>query len=323
MMTLFPLIIFFLLFFLSCSQDQSPHLSIMTHSSFSSEFGPGPHLKREFEKNCQCVVDYKNAGNAGLIVKKLQLGAQADVVMGLDQLSLAEIGDLIKWKKTGIVKAWNLHTSPVKNLLPYDWSPMTFIYRLGEISPPQSWSEFLSNREYKVGLQDPRSSTPGRQLLWWIYNLNSPQGFSSQLKTFHRIKYRVSPSWSTAYGLFKAGKTQMVFSYLSSLFYHWGEEKDFTYQAVSFPSGHPIQVEYMGILESSSKSQLAKDFVTFVLSPVGQSILVKYNFMFPTVGNSPVFRKKLPRLKILDTRRWKDFVTHMDNHIQSWEKSLR
>ena len=297
----------------------------MTHSSFSSEFGPGPHLKREFEKTCKCVVDYKNAGDAGLIVKKLQLGAKADIVMGLDQLSVTEMGESLSWKKTGIVKTWNQNANPIRNFLPYNWSPMTFIYRKGEITPPQSWSQLLSNKEYKIGLQDPRLSTPGLQFLWWIHNSNGKKPLSNKLKALNQTNYRVSPSWSMSYGLFKSGKTNMVFSYLSSLLYHWKKEKDFRYQAVSFASGHPLQVEYMGILESSTKYKLARDFIELVLSPVGQSILVKYNFMFPAVDNSVDHMpyKSFPRLKILDNKRWENFVTHRNNHMRSWEKSLR
>ena len=310
---------------LSCHsfKDQPPVLSVMTHSSFSSEFGPGPYLKKEFEKTCNCIVTYKNVGDAGLIVKKLQLGAKADVVMGLDQFSVAKMSESLGWKKTGIVKDWSPYVGPIKNLLPYDWSPMTFIYRKGEITPPQSWSQLLSNKKYEISLQDPRASTPGRQFLWWIYSLD--RSFSKQLKALNQTRYRISPSWSTAYGLFKSGHTNIVFSYLSSLLYHWNEEKDFRYQAVSFEAGHPLQVEYMGVLASSLNDQLARDFIELVLSHKGQSILVKYNFMFPSVANSvsPISQRKLPQLKILDAKRWKDFVTHLDDHISSWEKSFR
>ena len=258
---LLPIILIFafltclFLFSLNSRQDSPPHLAIMTHSSFSSEFGPGPHLKKEFEKKCSCQIQYKNAGEAGLIVKKLQLGAKADVVMGLDQFNIQGLSDSLSWKKVEVIKNWNRHVSPIKNFLPYDWSPMTFIYRKGEVPPPLSWSQLLSNNKYKISLQDPRSSTPGLQFLWWIYNLNdnsndndnsksidnktvttladSPRSGDNdnsllhKLKALHQTNYRISPSWSTAYGLFKSGKTNMVFSYLSSLLYHWNEEKRF------------------------------------------------------------------------------------------------
>ena len=293
----------------------------MTHSSFASEFGPGPHLKREFEKTCKCVVEYRNVGEAGLIVKKLKLGTPVDIVMGMDLLSIHQMGESLKWKETNITRTWHPYVRPKGNLLPYDWSPMTFIYRKGEISPPQTWSQLFSSKGYKVGLQDPRSSSPGLQFLWWVYSIDTKESLFDKLKGFHQIDYRISPSWSMAYGLFKAKHTQMVFSYLSSLFYHWNEEKDFRYQAVSFPSGHPLQVEYMGILESSSQDKLAKEFCEWVLSVRGQEILMKYNYMFPAVGNQPI--ENMPQLKILSPKKWKDFVTHLDDHLRTWQKSLR
>ena len=305
-------------------QGPLPQLSVMVHSSFASEFGPGPPLKKEFEKNCQCILRYKNAGDAGFIVKKLQWGFKADIVMGLDPFSIMQMGDSIGWKKTGITKTWNKHVKPIQNFLPYDWSPMTFIYRQGEVTPPSSWSQLLSQKEYKISLQDPRSSTPGLQFLWWLYHLGGYQPLSKTLSTVHPTNYRVSPSWSTAYGLFKAQKTHMAFSYLSSLLYHWNEEQDFRYQAVSLDSGHPLQVEYMGILASTSKEALAKKFIHWLLSPTGQSILVKYNFMFPSVKGAVknLSSKPLPNLKILvhHDQSWQNFVAYLDEHLAAWKK---
>lgn len=354
----------------SCHKNDSAStssLSVMAPSSFTSEFGPGPHLKREFEERCGCKVIYKNVGEGGLIVKKLKLGARVDVVMGLDQLSVYQMEKSLNWQKMEVVRAWNSHVRPIKNFLPYNWSPMTFIYRLGEITPPKTWSQLLSSGgKYKVSLQDPRSSTPGLQFLWWIHNVDIGQiksvhtrkdqhmdlsrdtsqgkgvareerdrstvihkdsqgplektSLSEKLRSLTRLSYRISPSWSTAYGLFKAGHAHMVFSYLSSLLYHWNEEKDFKYQAVSFKSGHPIQVEYMGVLASSLNDKLARDFVEWILSPRGQAILTQYNYMFPAVGNQSV--PNMPQLKILDHKNWQSFVAHLDDYIRVWEKSL-
>ena len=77
---------------------------------------------------------------------------------------------------------------------------------------------------------DPRSSSPGFQFLVWIIN----QFGEETLYQFIKKAYLISPSWSTAYGLFTKKQTHAAFSYLTSLAYHWIEENNTDFQIMNF-----------------------------------------------------------------------------------------
>ena len=38
--------------------DEKPEIVIYTYESFASEWGPGPQIKAEFEKTCNCTVTF-------------------------------------------------------------------------------------------------------------------------------------------------------------------------------------------------------------------------------------------------------------------------
>src|SRR5690606_26708594 len=104
-----------------------------------------------------------------LILERLKFKSkfdQPDVVLGFDQFSILEARMLMKWEDVH-----ELQDDISKNILPegsffhdfiaYDWGPMAFVYREGEINPPRSLDELLLP-EYKntIILQDPRMSSP-------------------------------------------------------------------------------------------------------------------------------------------------------------------
>lgn len=109
----------------------------------------------------------------------------------------------------------------------------------------------------------------------------------------------ISPSWAFSYGLFKKKQAQLVFSYLTSLAFHWGIEHDRSYQVVSFPEGHPVQIEYVGVPANCRECELAEEFVRVLLRPAAQGTIMQKNFMFPVVKGldaSTIFAE-LPHLK--------------------------
>src|SRR5262249_7119525 len=128
--------------------------------------------------------------------------------------------------------------------------------------------------------EDPRLSTPGLQFLAWIY-------FSKKDKTkefLEKLKpqiHSISPSWSTAYGLFKKDQAQLVFSYLTSPVYHWVEEKNEDYTSASFEEPNPIQYEYVSAPKETTNKKIAHQFAEFMTSGIAQKILMEKNFMLP------------------------------------------
>ena len=64
-------------FFVSTANAQEkPEIVIYTYDSFASEWGPGPQIKAEFEKTCNCTVTFVGLDSSVGILGRIQLEAQ-------------------------------------------------------------------------------------------------------------------------------------------------------------------------------------------------------------------------------------------------------
>lgn len=280
-------------------------IRILTYSSFAGPLGPGDPLIERFKKAKNCDVEVVTTTDAGLLLERLRL-AQAsmpvDAVIGLDQLQLADATAQSNWTALPTPPG-DLHEDPLRGrpgfFLPFDWSPMTFVYRRGDSAPPAKFAE-LADPKYKgqFALQDPRTSTPGMQFFDWVRAIEGSHT-TDFLTRFKPNVQSISPSWAFSYGLFKKKQAKFVFSYLTSLAFHWGFEKDRNYQVVSFSEGHPVQIEYAGVPGGCRECELGREFVTSMLDPEAQKIIMEKDYMFPVlkgVEKGTIF-EKLPRLK--------------------------
>ena len=293
--SLFSFIIFIFLCPAFAADNQI--LTVYTYDSFSSEWGPGPKLKEQFESQCDCQLNFVALDDALAVLGRLKLEADetpADVVVGLDMNTLAVA------KQTGLFTPHQV-TLPDLNLampwrddvfIPFDYGYFAFIYDAEKLdSPPQSFEDLIENKQkLKLVIQDPRSSTPGLGLLLWIKSLYTDKANEIWEKLSPSI-LTVTPGWSEAYGLFLKGEADMVLSYTTSPAYHMIVEEKQNYKAADFDQGHYIQIETAGIIKHSKNKQLANEFLSFLLSPQAQSAIATGNWMYPTALN----RSELPQ----------------------------
>lgn len=325
------LIVFILFFFLNKPSSNKNTLRIYTYSSFLSHYGPGPVLKDMFEKTCNCEVEFVDAGDAGLIIQRLSLNPKdhVDMVIGLDYLTLNKAQQNHQWLnyKVNDVEFSKDFLRTTDSFTPYDWSPMTFIYRDSEVENlPKSLSDMTGPEFHKKFLfQDPRSSTPGQQFLFWsLSEYGLEQGFKLTGKLLRNIK-KLSPSWSAAYGYFQQKKASYVFSYLTSLIYHWKVEKNFDYKAVVFEHNHPVQIEYFGIPKKCTNCDLAKNFANFLMTISAQEIIAEKNYMYPVIKQVVLDEdyKNLPELKTYSLDSYTLFQDNFSEHLKRWESLIR
>lgn len=303
-------------------QITGKRMRILAYSSFMGSTGPGLQLVEEFKKQCQCDIEVSNAGDAGLLLERLKLSKkdQYDLVIGFDQLTLPDAQKKMEWLEVEIKNVkWadEIKGHVTSKVFPYDWSPMAFVYRKEEIEAPKSLDDLLSdNYHAKIAIQDPRSSTPGLEFYEWV-RFSKKEKTAEYLEKLKPNIQSVSPSWSFSYGLFKKGLAKLVYSYVTSLVYHWEVEKDPRYQVASFTDGHPYQVEFAAIPKACTECQLAKDFLAMMLSPEGQSQISRKNFMFPAVKGVETFQAfaDLPKLKLIQTP--------LDKDLEVWSRVFR
>lgn len=262
-------------------------LVVYTYSSFASDWGPGPAIKKQFEKECACELEFVALDDGVSILNRLRLegkNSKADVLLGLDNNLIAEA------KKTGLLTDHSVDMSGVKlpegwsdtSFVPFDYGYFSFVYNKEKLStPPKSLKELVEKEDgLKVIYQDPRTSTPGLGLLLWMKSIYGEEA-AQAWKMLAKKTVTVTKGWDEAYSMFLKGEADMVLSYTTSPAYHLIAEENDDYRSANFTEGHYMQVEVAAKVKSSKKQRLADQFMQFLVSDKVQSTIPTGNWMYP------------------------------------------
>lgn len=271
------------------AESNKPTLVVYAYDSFTASWGPAPKVKEAFEKECNCNLEFVSTSSAIGTLRKIQLegtNTKADILLGLDKSS-ANIA-----RKTGLFEKHTINTSnldlPIKwsdkEFVPYDYGYFAFVYDSSKTKKvPNSFEELLKMpKDFKIIIQDPRSSTPGLGLMLWVKKIYDEEASTYWKKLSPHI-LTVTKGWSEAYGLFLKGEANMVLSYTTSPAYHIIAEKKTQYKTAKFKEGHYGQVEVSAILKSSKQKKLAKKFLEFTLSETFANIIPTTNWSYPVI----------------------------------------
>lgn len=280
--------------------QETPTLTIYTYDSLATEWGPGPQLKAGFEAICGgCTVEWVALEDAIGTLRRVQLegdSTPADLIVGLDTAIAGEA------RATGLFADHGLELAGLAlpggwsdpQFVPFDYSHFAFVYDADTVqNPPRSFEELIAMPDdFKIVIQDPRSSSPGLGLVLWIkaaYGDRADEiwaGLQPHILT-------VTRGWSDSYSLFLDGEADMALSYTTSPAYHIASDGDDTIHAALFEEGHFPQIEVAGILKSSDQQELARQFLAYLASEAGQSVIPTTNWMFPVIdlgdGLDPAF----------------------------------
>ncbi|WII70722.1 thiamine ABC transporter substrate-binding protein [Bdellovibrio sp. 22V] len=310
-----------------------PTLRVFGYASFTGRWGPGPLLKEEFEKSCKCKVEFIEGSDSGILLQRLKIEGEslgADLVVGLDQFDISKAISEQAWRKLSIGKldVYDSVKPALSNsfFVPYDWGALTFVARKDDLTHlPSSLDDLLAPElTKKIALQDPRTSSPGMQFLYWVIRSKGEEEGFRYLQKLMGQAHSFSPTWSTAYGLFTNKQAKLVYSYVTSPLYHEVEEKKKDYIALPFNEALPVQFEFVGIPEFCRHCDLAEQFVNLMLSPQGQKIIMEKNYMFPVmkgvIENTPFADlmnvKTMSQMEILS-------ATEVDRLLKRWTEIRR
>jgi thiamine transport system substrate-binding protein len=262
---------------------------VFTYDAFAVSWGPGPKIKEAFEKEHNCHVKFVGMSSSIGALRKIQLegkNTKADILLGLDT-NIAEAAN-----KTGLFAEHELNTSnldlPIayrdQNFVPYDYSYVAFVYDTNKVkNPPLSFEALASMPEdFKIVIQDPRSSTPGLSLLLWVKEIYK-ENAGEYWKRLSPHILTITKGWSEAYGLFLKGEADMVLSYTTSPAYHIIDENRTNFKSAHFKEGHYGQIEVAAMLKSSKNRDLAKKFLQFMHSETFAEIIPTGNWAYPVV----------------------------------------
>ena len=261
-------------------------LVVGTYDSFSAEWGPGPVIETEFEKNCNCDVQYVSTSQAGTLANEIFL-KDKDVILGVEMHEFDYTSE-----------NWNI----------YDYGYFSFIYNEETLKDiPNSFEELINQTNLKIVVQDPRTSPVGLGLLRWM-KLTHPDNFPTILKRFNNNVLTYTPGWSEAYGIFLEGKADLVLSYSTSPFYHQEYEDEYKYKAIEFTDGHLATKEIVYVRPDSEKQKLGKEFVEFMMRDDIQKIIAQMNIMYPASENDNNIPDKMRQLKKPKEFKYDDFL---------------
>ena len=250
-------------------------LVVGTYDSFSAEWGPGPVIETEFEKNCNCDVQYVSTSQAGTLANEIFL-KDKDVILGVEMHEFDYTSE-----------NWNI----------YDYGYFSFIYNEETLKDiPNSFEELINQTNLKIVVQDPRTSPVGLGLLRWM-KLTHPDNFPTILKKFNNNVLTYTPGWSEAYGIFLEGKADLVLSYSTSPFYHQEYEDEYKYKAIEFTDGHLVTKEIVYVRPDSEKQNLGKEFIEFMMRDNIQKIIAQMNIMYPARENDNNIPDRMRKLK--------------------------
>ena len=262
-------------------------LTVYTYDSFTSDWGPGPQVKQAFEAECGCRLDLVGLEDGVSILNRLKLegaNSRADLLLGIDTNLTAEARATglfephgVEFSRGALPQAWNDDL-----FLPYDYGYFAFVYNRERLTdPPTSLRQLVDDENGPTLLvQDPRTSTPGLGLLLWMKRVYGDDAAQAWAGLAPRI-VTVSKGWSEAYGLFLKNEADMVLSYTTSPAYHMIAEQDDRFAAARFSEGHYQQIEVAGLLRSSGRKELARQFLRFMLGETFQRIIPTTNWMYP------------------------------------------
>ena len=284
---LLPVIFLFSLFS-PLANAEMPTLTVYSYNSFMSQWGPGEAIKKGFEAQCNCQLEVVTLGDGVSVLNRIRLEGDktnADVILGLDNNLLEQAKQANILIPHQIAKPDNLNTNWWDDsFMPYDFGYFAFIYNNNKVkNPPHSLHELVENKAgWKIIYQDPRTSTPGLGLLFWVKKVYGDKA-AEAWQQIAKNTVTVTKGWSEAYGMFLKGEADFVLSYSTSPVAHIINENEHHYEAAIFDEGHYRQVEVAGIIKYSQEIDLARKFLRYLLTPEVQHQFAEKNVMYPII----------------------------------------
>ena len=271
---------------------ESNELVVYAYDAFCSDWGPGPAIVEEFEKQYGIEVNLVSAGDAVEMMTKVISEASnpwADVVVGITDDMAQKVYDanlLERYASPALSDIPSfLHFDSAYRLLPFDYGNFAFVVdteRMKEEDIPTSLASLVEPKyKGKVILIDPRTSSVGLGLLLWTIEVFGEKEYLGWWKAMKENALTITDGWSSAYGLFTEGEAPLVISYTTSPVYHVTYDETTRYQTTIFTEGHSTTIEGVGILASSRKKEQARKFIDYLLTDAQLPIALA-NSMYPT-----------------------------------------
>jgi thiamine transport system substrate-binding protein len=313
---------------------ESKELVVYAYDAFCGDWGPGPAIVEEFEKQYGVKVNLVSAGDAVEMMTKVISEAGnpwADVVIGItdDMAQKMYDANLLQRYESPVLSDIPsfLHFDPLYRLLPFDYGNFAFVVdteRMKAQDIPTSLASLVDPKyKNKVILIDPRTSSVGLGLLLWTIEVFGEDGYLSWWEAMKENALTITDGWSSAYGLFTEGEAPLVLSYSTSPVYHVTYEETTRYQTAIFSEGHSTTIEGVGILASSNQKANAQKFVDYLLTEAQLTIALA-NSMYPVNSKTelPAAFDYAPKPKKSLSMETEILAKNLDRWLTEWTQVM-
>ncbi|WP_135305933.1 thiamine ABC transporter substrate-binding protein [Haloarcula amylovorans] len=273
-------------------------LTIATYSSFTGEDTAGNWLKSAFESERSGVTVEFQTPDSGInqyIQRKSQSAPiDADLFVGLNTGELVRVDQQLddqlfaatseQLEGADSVKS-SLQFDPNGRVIPYDTGYISLVYDEGAVDEPQTFDSLLKPA-YEDGLivQNAQQSDPGRAFLLWSIKQKGPDGYLDYWQQLADNGVQILSDWEPAYQAYMNEEAPMVVSYSTDQVYYHGDDVDMSRHQVGFLNDQGYaNPEGMAQFADAKNPELAREFMSFVLSEEAQAEIAVRNVQFPAV----------------------------------------
>ena len=279
------------------SADTDRTLTVATYASFTGEGTAGNWLKSAFESETDATVEFRTAENGlnEFIQRRSQDAAiDADLFVGLNTGELVRADEQLDEslfaaaaKEVDGADRVNsdLDFDPDGRVIPYDTGYISLVYDEDEVDEPETFDTLLEPA-YQDGLiaQNAQQSDPGRAFLLWTINEYGPEGYLDYWSELVDNGVRILSDWEPAYNAYQNEEAPMVVSYSTDQVFYHGEDVDTSRHQVGFLNDQGYaNPEGMARFVDSDSPELAREFMSFMLSEEAQAEIAVRNVQFPAV----------------------------------------
>ncbi|WP_262180913.1 thiamine ABC transporter substrate-binding protein [Haloarcula laminariae] len=312
-------------------------LTVATYSSFTGDGSAGSWLKSNFESEHDATVEFRtpeNGLNQFIQRKSESAPIEADMFLGLNTGELVRADEQLDGQlfATADVEGADsvkseLNFDPDGRVIPYDTGYISLVYDEGEVENPGTFDALLEP-DYEDALiaQNAQQSDPGRAFLLWTIHEKGPDSYLDYWRGLSDNGVQILSDWEPAYNAYTNEEAPMVVSYSTDQVYYHGEDVDVSRHQVGFLNDQGYaNPEGMAQFADADNAELAREFMSFVLTEEAQSEIAVRNVQFPAVeGVEPGgdFGKYALEPPEPVTFGYDELAGNVDGWIEDWAREI-
>lgn len=318
-------------------------LTIMTHDSFAASEA----VIAAFEEENNVELVFLRSGDTGSALNRAILSKEnplADVFYGVDNtfLTRALEEDIFEPYESPLLSEIpeQFELDDQHRALPVDYGDVCINYdkdyfRKHNLAVPDTL-ELLALPDYRdlLVVENPATSSPGLAFLLATIAHFGEEGYLDYWNDLRENEVVIVNDWETAYythfsGSSGRGPQPMVVSYGSSpaaeVIFAETELDEAPTASIIGPETCFRQIEFVGILQGTSKRELAETFVDFMLSVTFQEDLPDQMFVFPVNENASLPEVFADNVQIPDEPAYmspQEIEQNREAWIQAWTDTM-